>query len=43
MPSSDETHASDFSEVHVIDIDSDHDIDTPVIKIEQQDNTMNGN
>ncbi|XP_023953561.2 aldehyde dehydrogenase, dimeric NADP-preferring isoform X2 [Bicyclus anynana] len=43
MPSPNETHASDFSEVHVIDIDSDFDADLPIIKIDKQDNTMNGN
>ncbi|XP_045777313.1 aldehyde dehydrogenase, dimeric NADP-preferring isoform X2 [Maniola jurtina] len=43
MPSPNDTHASDFSEVHVINIDSDLEIDIPVIQIDKQDNTMNGN
>lgn len=43
MPSPDETHASDFSEVHVINIESDLDIDSPVIKVDKQDSAMNGN
>lgn len=43
MPSPGETHASDFSEVHVINIDSDLDIDTPVIIVDKQDSAMNGN
>lgn len=43
MPSPGEIHASDFSEVHVINIESDLDIDTPVIKVDKQDSAMNGN